>query len=289
MVKILNKMIPVFIGGTGRSGTTITLQLLGQHSNFYASNPLEVRIVTEDDGLLDSFENNSIEKFNNKAEGFWLNRTKQNEGLYHSINKKDVDKILKKFNESFYKDSKNAVRNFYIDIFKNQNLFDNSKHYFGESSPSNIRYADRINKIFPEAKFIHTFRDGRDAAYSIYLMRESWDLPGNKTEFDALEWWYQRIIKSFSSLNSLSSNKYISIRFEDLIINKREESFLSILNFLNLPEEDKIKQYFNLNVKKENTNTEAWKKLNTFKDFDKKYDEMLLKLKQQDIFIEKYY
>lgn len=282
-------MIPVFIGGTGRSGTTITLELLGQHSSFYASNPLEVRIVTEDDGLLDSFENNSIEKFNNKAENFWLNKTKQNEGLYHSINKKDVDKILKEFNENFYKDSQNAVRNFYIDIFKKQKSFDYNKRYLGDSTPSNIRYADRISKIFPEAKFIHTFRDGRDAAYSIYLMRKYWDLPGNKTEFDALEWWYQRIIKSFSSLNSLSSDKYISIRFEDLIINKREESFLSILNFLNLPEEDKIKQYFNLNVKKEKTNTGAWKNLSTSKDFDRKYDEMLLKLKQQDIIIEKYY
>jgi hypothetical protein len=282
-------VIPVFIGGTGRSGTTITLELLGQHSNFYASNPLEVRIVTEDDGLLDSFEKNNIEIFNNKISDKWFNRTTQTEGLYRSINKEDADKILKEFNENFYKDSKNAVRNFYIDIFKKQKSFDYNKRYLGDSTPSNIRYADRISKIFPEAKFIHTFRDGRDAAYSIYLMRKYWDLPGNKTEFDALEWWYQRIIKSFSSLNSLSSDKYISIRFEDLIINKREESFLSILNFLNLPEEDKIKQYFNLNVKKEKTNTGAWKNLSTSKDFDRKYDEMLLKLKQQDIIIEKYY
>ena len=282
-------MIPVFIGGTGRSGTTITLELLGQHSNFYASNPLEVRIVTEDDGLLDSFEKNNIEIFNNKISDKWFNRTTQTEGLYRSINKEDADKILKEFNENFYKDSQNAVRNFYIDIFKKQKSFDYNKRYLGDSTPSNIRYADRISKIFPEAKFIHTFRDGRDAAYSIYLMRKYWDLPGNKTEFDALEWWYQRIIKSFSSLNSLSSDKYISIRFEDLIINKREESFLSILNFLNLPEEDKIKQYFNLNVKKEKTNTGAWKNLSTSKDFDRKYDEMLLKLKQQDIIIEKYY
>jgi hypothetical protein len=282
-------VIPVFIGGTGRSGTTITLELLGQHSNFYASNPLEVRIVTEDDGLLDSFEKNNIEIFNNKISDKWFNRTTQTEGLYRSINKEDADKILKEFNENFYKDSQNAVRNFYIDIFKKQKSFDYNKRYLGDSTPSNIRYADRISKIFPEAKFIHTFRDGRDAAYSIYLMRKYWDLPGNKTEFDALEWWYQRIIKSFSSLNSLSSDKYISIRFEDLIINKREESFLSILNFLNLPEEDKIKQYFNLNVKKEKTNTGAWKNLSTSKDFDRKYDEMLLKLKQQDIIIEKYY
>jgi hypothetical protein len=133
------------------------------------------------------------------------------------------------------------------------------------------------------------FRDGRDSAYSIYLMREYWDLPGNKTEFDALDWWYERIIKSFSSLNTLNANQYISIRFEDLIINKRQESFLNILNFLELKEEDKIKQYFNTNVIKEKTNTKSWKNLYTYKDFDIKYNEILLKLKEQDIIIEKYY
>ena len=159
----------------------------------------------------------------------------------------------------------------------------------GESTPSNIRCADKISKIFPEAKFIHMFRDGRDSAYSIYLMREYWDLPGNKTEFDALDWWYERIIKSFSSLNTLNANQYISIRFEDLIINKRQESFLNILNFLELKEEDKIKQYFNTNVIKEKTNTKSWKNLYTYKDFDIKYNEILLKLKEQDIIIEKYY
>jgi hypothetical protein len=289
VVKILNKVIPVFIGGTGRSGTTITLELLGQHSNFYASNPLEVRIVTENDGLLDSFENNSLENFNTKAELFWFNRTKQNEGLYKSVNKETINKMTKELNENFIKNSKDATRQFYIDIFKNQDTFKSDKLYIGDSTPSNIRYSNRINKIFPEAKFIHTFRDGRDAAYSIYLMRKYFNLAGNKTEFDALDWWYDRIVQSFSALNDLDNDKYISIRFEDLIINQRKKSFLKILNFLNLEEEENISNYFNLNVKKENMKIGLWKTLYTSEDFDNKYTEMLLKLKEQNIIIEKYY
>ena len=289
MVKILNKMIPVFIGGTGRSGTTITLELLGKHSNFYASNPLEVRIVTENDGLLDSFENDSLENFNNKAELSWFNRTKRTEGLYKTINKESISKMTKELNDSFNKNQKDAIRKFYIDMFKNQNTFKDNRLYFGDSTPSNIRYSNRISKIFPEAKFIHTFRDGRDAAYSMYLMREYFDLAGNKTEFDALDWWYDRIVQSFAALNTLNSNNYISIRFEDLVINNRKKHFLEILNFLNLEEESKINNYFDLNIKEENMSTGLWKTLYTFKDFDNKYNEILLKLKEQDIIIEKYY
>ena len=294
MVKILNKVIPVFIGGTGRSGTTITLELLGKHSNFYASNPLELRLVTEDDGLLDSFENNSIKNFNSKAELSWFNKRIKtseawSEGLYKSINKETVDKITEELNENFIKNSKDSIRKFYIDIFRNQDTFKSDKLYFGESTPSNIRYSNRINKIFPEAKFIHTFRDGRDAAYSMYLMRDCFGLPGNKTEFDALDWWYDRTVQSFSALNTLNNSSYISVRFEDLVINDRKKCFLEILNFLNLEEQRGINNYFDLKVNKENMTIGLWKNLYTFKDFDNKYTEMLLKLKEQGIIIEKYY
>jgi len=282
-------MIPVFIGGTGRSGTTITLKLLGKHSKFYASNPPELTLLTEREGLLDSFEKNNIEVFNDKINNRWYVKDNEGVGLYHSINKENMDKILKEFNESFYKDSKNTIKDFYINIFKNQDLFNNNKNYLGDSTPSNIRNADRISKIFPEAKFIHMFRDGRDVAYSMYMMREYFNLPGNKTEFDALDHWYERTVQSFSSLNNLNSDQYISIRFEDLIVNEREKSLFTILNFLELKQEGEINNYFSSYVKKEKTKTARWIDLYTYKDFNKKYNEILLKLEEQNIHIEKYY
>jgi hypothetical protein len=282
-------MIPVFIGGTGRSGTTIMLELLGKHSKFYASNPPELTLLTESEGLLDSFEKNNIEKFNEKINNRWYVKDDEGVGLYHSINKQNIDNILQQFNENFYKDSKNTIKDFYINLFKNQDLFDNSKNYLGDSTPSNIRNADRINKIFPEAKFIHMFRDGRDVAYSMYMMREIFGLPGNKTEFDALDFWYDRTVQSFSSLNNLNPDQYISIRFEDLLINERYKTFFSILNFLKLEKEDEIIKYFNTNVRKEKTRTKSWMHLYTYKDFDKKYNEILLKLEEKNIYIEKRY
>lgn len=282
-------MIPVFVGGTGRSGTTITLELLGKHSKFYSSTPSELHLLTAPEGLLDSFEKNNIENFNNEINNKWYIKNGEGVGLYHSINKENMNKILKEFNENFYKDSKNTVRDFYINLFKNQNLFDSSKTYLGDSNPSNIRYSDKINKIFPEAKFIHMFRDGRDAAYSMYKRRHNFNLPGNKTEFDALDFWYDRTVQSFSALNNLNPDQYISIRFEDFVFNERTKYFITILNFLELEEEEEISNFFYKNVKKEKTKTAEWINLFTSKDFNKKYEEILLKLKEKNIYIEQYY
>lgn len=44
-------MIPILVGGTGRSGTTILAKILGAHTKIY-NLPVEVRFVTDPDGLL---------------------------------------------------------------------------------------------------------------------------------------------------------------------------------------------------------------------------------------------
>ncbi len=43
---------PLFIGGTGRSGTTIVAKMLGRHSKIYTY-PLETRFIIDPDGLID--------------------------------------------------------------------------------------------------------------------------------------------------------------------------------------------------------------------------------------------
>jgi hypothetical protein len=54
---------PVFVGGTGRSGTTILARVLGQHANF-SMVPVEARFIVDRHGLIDFLKGDtSLENF----------------------------------------------------------------------------------------------------------------------------------------------------------------------------------------------------------------------------------
>lgn len=250
-VKLLNKVIPIFIGGSPRSGTTITLELLGKHSKFYSSVPDEIKILTKENGLLDLFDNKKI--------------------------------------------TNEQVKKQHLNFFKNQIEFKKNATYLGDSTPNNVINISRISNIFLDAKFINLIRDGRDTAYSLYLHTRKY--PGGfkifsrpQTEIELLCWWEKRIIKSFNELKITNNNKYLSLRFEDLAINDKQNSFLKILNFLNIENETKCQSFLNNEININKVSIGVWKdNIKEWKNFNKKYDEILLNLKKQDIFIEKYY
>ena len=51
--KGIHSIVPIFIGGTGRSGTTVLGDLLNEHSLVRTSNPTEIKFLANRGGFLD--------------------------------------------------------------------------------------------------------------------------------------------------------------------------------------------------------------------------------------------
>lgn len=277
-------MIPLFIGGTGRSGTTVTLEYLGKHSKVYASNPLELRVLTETGGLLDLFETKNLELFKELFVKKWSFGTNQTIGLSSSIALQQLNIAVNSLDASAQ-----SIQNFYTNIFRLQKGFKENAFYLGDSTPSTVRYAHRIIEVFPKSRFLHLFRDGRDSAYSIYKMRDFFSVKNNKSEFDCLEWWYERVLQSFLSVGKLSSDAYLNVRFEDFILNPREEYRSKVFGFLGLDQDQETKDYFLNQISPDKVSIGEWKSLKTWKEFDLRYSMILKDLEKQGIFIEKAY
>lgn len=281
--------IPLFVGGTGRSGTTIAMEYLGANERVYASSPIELRIMTEPGGLLDLYDHEDIEGFTSIIRNRWLFGTQQTYGLYSSIDEHIMNKLTEDLVYSIKDNKKEAIAKFYMNLISNQKKFKKEATYIGDSTPSNIRFADRILNIMPDSKFIHMIRDGRDAAYSIFEMKDFFSIGGNKTEIDALDWWYQRTLQSFTALAEIPKDSYINVRLEDLIVNNINSEKSKIFSFLNIASDREDQDFFNKKMNVGQMSIGKWKKLENWKRFDLAYNDIIYRLQDSGIIIDRFY
>ncbi len=273
---------PVFIGGTGRSGTTILLNLLNRHPDFHASMPREIKYLTSRHGLVDialtrplAIEENLKAKRNNliaqvlpllgKSKlslfekvlcGPWWSETgkKGNQrGLAQGITREELEQTLETFKAAFKGDRLSASRALFESLSRAQ-MKDGVKRYFGDSTPVNIMQADLINKILPRSKFIHVVRDGRDVASSV--VKEKW---GPSEHFAALDWWKKRIVTGQKALSKIETENKLELRIEDLVIHRRAETLERIKNFLELPDHARLEKYFEEEILPEKLHAGRWK------------------------------
>ena len=298
---------PVFIGGTGRSGTTILLNLLNRHPDFHASMPREVKYLTSRHGLVDialtrpfGIEENLKAKRNNliaqvlpllgksklslfekELLGPWWSETGKKghqRGLVQGITREDLEQALETFKARYKVDRVSASRAFFESLARAQ-MKDGVKRYFGDSTPVNIMQADLINQLLPRSKFIHVIRDGRDVASSV--LKEKW---GPSEHFAALDWWKNRIVTGQLALSKIKTENMLELRIEDLVIHRREETLERIKNFLELPNHDRLEKYFEEEILPEKLHAGRWKSepVNATK-FSAKYQSILQDLSANGI------
>jgi hypothetical protein len=117
------------------------------------------------------------------------------------------------------------LRKYILDLFGNLAL-KTGKRRWAEKTPSHILFMDFINEVFPDAQFIHMIRNGYDVVKS--LKNIHWG--SNDIAFNA-NLWVEHVTKGREFGRKLSPERYIEIRFEDLV-NETEMTIRRICEFL---------------------------------------------------------
>lgn len=307
------EFIPIFIGGTGRSGTTIILNLLKNHENFHSSLPREIRYLTDRKGLIDlNFSRSMLEQYSfkefrgevisrflplvgksdldmfvSRSKGRWWSQTGKKgktRGLIQGISVEKFNDALNVFLGEYKTSNLESSRRYFFDISSAQFKKDGVQ-FFGDSTPPNIMNSQFLHKMFPEAKFINMVRDGRDVSHSV--IREHW---GPKDPFKALDWWKNRIIKADSALARVPKEKQLTLRLENLIHLKREESLGGLLSFIGLNPSTDLRTRFDQEFTVEKMHYGLWRsQISDTERFNAKYDQILRELESKGIVVEKFY
>lgn len=202
----------IFVGGCGRSGTTLIQKLLSSHSKI-AGGP-------EFDHTRDLFH--LYQKMVTPA-------ALKIQSYYY-----DKAKVTKSY-QSFYK-------SFFIDLASRKP----DAIYVSEKTPTNIQVADTLLNVFPDSLFINVVRDGRDVLLSHRdvnrryrenghaVSRSDWALP------IICRLWNSAVDKYFKLLkNPDFSKRILTVKFEDLAANPGSE-LARLFGFLGLDLEEHL-------------------------------------------------
>jgi hypothetical protein len=100
------------------------------------------------------------------------------------------------------------------------------KPHWANVDISTIDHMDLVNHWFPESRFIHLVRDGRDVA----LSHETYPYGASNTLECALE-WRRRVETNLKVGAILGSSRYRIVRYEDLVLDS-ERSLASLCDFI---------------------------------------------------------
>jgi hypothetical protein len=294
---------PVFIGGTGRSGTTIVGDLLNEHPQIRTSLPTEIKFLANPGGLLDitfgrlenpdkpqkklsilnyrTYQKRGIREKARFDEFFNLIWNKwwqidapppHGRGLSSGISKEKLESLLKSFKKSYRRNRVYAANQFILNLIKNQDLA-GQELFWVETTPLSIANATRILKIVPNAKFINMMRDPRDVISS--LLTKNW---GPNTPLEGIEWIEKRIIQGHTALQAIPSDLQLTIRLEDLVMNDRFNTYNKLLEFLGLKDCAEMQIFFDSKITSIAASTGRWKSEIADPIFDNHYKEMLKRL-----------
>lgn len=235
----------VFVGGTGRSGTHVVAKLINRHSA-YKKVPNEVRFHANPKGFPDLLSGRtSVEEFLAELRGPWwkgyerLRRTHR--GLHRYVPEARFETAVAAFETAFERDPDQACRQLYIDLLWPLAVEEGALGLV-EQSCDTVAAAPTLLRLFPEARFIHAVRDGRDAAAS-RVNQARW-LTAPRTMRQGLRWWERRLRRIDEGLKAIPYDRFIVVNLDELSEFRRRRIYRRLRRFLALENEPAMRRFW---------------------------------------------
>lgn len=232
-------MLKGIVVGAGRSGTTMLINLIGQHSMFSPMYELEFLPPI----LNEVYSGKLTPEIVISTVYGWASA--DGGAPFKDVWDKEYDKIKPHFGSKYYLGSRNDLVLFamdYIDdlremsaesaterwLNKISNAHTEGQSYSFLKCPSMYIYHKLLLSALPGLKFINIYRDGRDVYDSV---RKFWW--GKKDPFEAAKQW----ISNINGANAIPEESIIRIKYEDFL-KSPQDGLEQIFSFLGVDNEE---------------------------------------------------
>ncbi len=261
----------VFVGGTGRSGTHVIANLLARHPR-YTSVPLESRFHAKPRGFPDLLSGEAtLDQFRRKLRSYWWRRVSAGQpmpallpqlpmgrrvnGLYRIMPRRRLTTSLGRFEADFDTDPDGACRQLFLDLLWPLTE-ENQKPGLVEMTTDNLMQAGTLGRLFPEARFILTVRDGRDAGASKVDRRQRSHHPTDV--FTGVDWWLERMRRVERGLREIDPDRVLLVGLDSFVGEERESVYTSVIDFLAIPDKPKMRAFFNREMNPKKAHRHRW-------------------------------
>lgn len=248
----------VFIGGTGRSGTHVLAQLVSRHDE-YGLVPVEVRFHTDPDGFPGLLAGEvTPRQFVDRLRGFWWRgfQTRRMRGMYRFVDRERFDAAVARFEAGHGADLEAACRTLFFDLLA---FRAGEGRGLVEQSTDNVARAATLHRLFPEARFIHVVRDGRDASASRVAQTRGLVVP--RTREQGIGWWEERVAAIERGAAALPPDRLLTVSLDELLRMRHGRAALRpLFRFLGLTPTKRTRRYFRNRMTREEANVERWRR-----------------------------
>ena len=252
---------PIFIGGTGRSGTTLMQVILNTHKDVAAFGEVKV-LMGGIINLQNMFKQPAYKRHRLVIEykKLWLTDyfrfyvpwdSKKNKdglrGLTCWFSRKEVEQcitILDRLRSAPDIDTGYAVFGDFVCALFSIYAQKEGKKFWAEKTPPNAVFAPFLQKALPDMKLINMVRDGRDVTCSVGKV--GWAI---EDPYKALDWWAKNLVSAVKVQKCLKAGTVINVRYED-VIQKREPVLRRVTEFLGIEWDETVlkKELFSKSV-----------------------------------------
>jgi hypothetical protein len=274
--------------------------LLGKHPDVRTSTPIEIKFLSNRSGLLDvvfgrdespnkkketvsifhyrTYRKRKLREkekladilaeFEDQVWNKWWDidaPPPHGRGLISGISRSNLEKLMTSLRRDLKINRIWAARRFMKRFIALQDEAGSEK-YWVETTPMNIPTADKLLKLFPKALFITMVRDPRDVIAS--LLTKNW---GPTTPMEGLIWIEKRLTDGHNALKEVPLKQKITIALEDLAINKREETYRKLSDFLKIADSPAMRKFFEEELTPANATSGRWRQEISSPEFDAAY------------------
>jgi hypothetical protein len=276
----MNERSPlVFVGGTGRSGTHVVAELIGRHPRLHAI-PIECRFHANPKGLAEVVTGAATPSaFITKLRRYWWHRVRVGDralvrarwrargdgkarGLHKIVGKGAFEAAARRFEDATAGiddgtrlEVVQASRDLFFDLL---GPLTEGKPGLVEMSCFTIASARGLQRIFPEALFVHSVRDGRDSGSSKVSKRQKSHHPSDAAT--GVEWWQGRLALAERGYRSLEDRSRLhAVCLDELVWGDREPSYSALRAFCGLDDNPAMRSFFDDEMNASNAHRERWR------------------------------